>query len=378
MEEYRKKLRNQWGKWKKDAATAAIYVVLSVSCFVCYYLGMAQGQELKTYDSLITFFRLDGNAYSYLEAVQMRMRSQEAEFPFSYALWGNGGIHLLQNPDLQRNAQVEMLVVEGYSDLLLSSDVVLDGTEKKGCLIGEGAAQSLFGVSDAIGLSVRMDGCDYVVLGMLADVKQGAVFHAKDIQACALDRMNVQAFGNVTLSSLEQQVEWELGFAGRALDYRFINSLMGLMGFGLCLLLWMYLLRLMAAELKKYQYENAQKPQCGKIGNPAGPAYVKGLAIRLACMLGVIAALGVFLWFHAKVPEDLIPTKWSDFAFWDRLFHEKSERMLDWAKCEKGAAELLYLGKITRTAVYLALSYLCYAMLRAIQFGRNSVRKTLE
>ena len=91
-------------------------------------------------------------------------------------------------------------------------------------------------------------------------------------------------------------------------------------------------------------------------------------------MLGVIAALGVFLWFHAKVPEDLIPTKWSDFAFWDRLFNEKSERMLDWVKCEKGAAELLYLKKTARAAVYLAISYLCYAMLRAIQFGRNSGR----
>lgn len=374
MERFRKKLKNEWAKWKKDAATIVIYVLLSVSCLVCYYLGIVQGQELKTYDSRITLIRSDGSAYSYMEAVQMRVRNEEAGAPFSYVLWGNEGIHVLQNPDLGRNAEVEILVVEGYSDLLLSSNVALDGTENRGCLIGEDVAQSLFGVADAIGLSVTMDGYDYVVVGMLADVKQGAVFHAKDIQACALDRMNVQALDNVTISSLEQQLEWELGFAGTALDYRFINSLIGLMGVGLCLLLWIYLLRLMAAELKKYQYETAQNPQCGRIGNPAGSAYVKGLAVRFACMLGVIAALGVFLWFHAKVPEDLIPTKWSDFAFWDRLFNEKSERMLDWVKCEKGAAELLYLKKTARAAVYLAISYLCYAMLRAIQFGRNSGR----
>lgn len=373
MEEYRKKLKNEWAKWKKDAATIVIYVLLSVSCFVCYYLGIVQGQELKTYDSRITLIRSDGSAYSYMEAVQMRVRNEEAGAPFSYVLWGNEGNHVLQNPDLGRNAEVEILVVEGYSDLLLSSNVALDGTENRGCLIGEDVAQSLFGVADAIGLSVTMDGYDYVVIGMLADVKQGAVFHAKDIQACALDRMNVQALDNVTISSLEQQLEWELGFVGIALDYRFINSLIGLMGFGLCLLLWIYLLRLLVAELKRYQHKKAQGP---RYGNSIGSAYAKGLAIRLACILVVFVALGIFLRANARIPEDLIPTKWSDFAFWSRLIHEKSERMLDWAKCEKGAAELLYLKKVARATVYFVLSYLCYLIWKAIQFGRNSIRKT--
>ena len=132
MERFRKKLKNEWAKWKKDAATIVIYVLLSVSCLVCYYLGIVQGQELKTYDSRITLIRSDGSAYSYMEAVHMRVRNEEAGAPFSYVLWGNEGIHVLQNPDLGRNAEVEILVVEGYSDLLLSSNVALDGTENRG------------------------------------------------------------------------------------------------------------------------------------------------------------------------------------------------------------------------------------------------------
>lgn len=43
MERFRKKLKNEWAKWKKDAATIVIYVLLSVSCLVCYYLGIVQG-----------------------------------------------------------------------------------------------------------------------------------------------------------------------------------------------------------------------------------------------------------------------------------------------------------------------------------------------
>ncbi len=369
------KLREQLGRWKQDAAAVIAYALLSVFCFIFYCLGMGQKQGLEPYGSRATLIRPDGNSYSYAEAVQMRARNQEAETPFSYALWGSRGSQLLQNPDLGRVAEAEILIVEGCSDLVLSSSVMLDGTEGQSCLIGEGVAQALFGVADATGLSITMEGCSYVVLGMLADVRQGAVFHAKNFPDAALDRINVRIPENVTLPALEQQLEWELGFAGTALDYRFINSFLGLMGVGFCFLLWAYLLRLMAAELKKYQCSHAQGAPKYKKGALSGTAYAKGLAARLACMLGILAILGIFLYFHGKVPEDFIPTKWSDFAFWERLVNEKSGRMSEWAKCEKRAPELLYLGKAARAAVYFTLSYLCYIVLRAIQFGRDSMQK---
>lgn len=358
-------------KWKHGAAAAVICTLLAVSCFLFYCLGMSWTQGLKTYDNRITLLNLDEDARSYPEAVQMRVRNQEEETPFSYALWGSGGTRLLQNPDLGRYVEVEALVVEGCSDLLLSSSVILDGTLENSCLIGESVAQALFGTSDATGLSLTMDGRDYMILGMLADVKHGAVFCAEELDTAALDRMNIQVSDNVTLSLLEQQLKWKLGFTGIALDYRLINSLIGLAGFGLCVFLWVYLLRLMAAELKTFRCRKTQSFQ-------PEPTYIKGLAARLACIFGVIAIAIIFLRFHAKIPEDLIPTKWSDFSFWERLIHDKSERISAWIKCEKRAPELLYLGKTARAAAGLTLSYLCYIVLRAIQFGRNSVRKTLD
>lgn len=375
MKEYRKKLRVLWGKWKKNVVVAVVYALLAVFCFLFYYQGMVQKQELKIYDDRITLIRTDGNACSYSEAEQMRVCNQEAEVPFSYVLWGHEGIRLLQNQDLGRYAEAEIYVVEGSSDLLLSSSVILDGMVEKSCLIGEDTAQSLFGVTDATGLSVTMDGCDYVVLGMLTDEKQGAVFLAKDLNTSALDRMNVQVSDDVTLSFLEQRLEWEIGFAGTALDYRFMNSLIGLMGFGLCLLLWIWMLRLMLADLKKYRQHYAKNAEYYKNGYRTDPTYVKGIAIRLGCIFGVIIILGVFLRFHAKIPGDLTPTKWSDFEFWSRLIDEKSERISDWIKCEKRASELLYLKKTVRTTLCLAVSYLCYIILRTVQFGRNTVKK---
>ena len=218
MKEYRKNLAGLWSSLKENAAVAAVYVLLVVFGFLFYNIGIVEKQELETYDNRITLIRTDGNAYSYQEAEQMRLHNQEAEAPFSYALWGAEGVRSLQNQDLGRNTQAEVYVVEGSSDLLLSSSVILDGTVEKSCLIGE----------------------------------EGAVFLAKDLHTFALDRMNARVSDDVALSSLERSVEGELGFSGTALDYRFINSLLGLMDFGLFLLLWLWLLRLMAAELLTY------------------------------------------------------------------------------------------------------------------------------
>ena len=341
MKEYRKNLAGLWSSLKENAAVAAVYVLLVVFGFLFYNIGIVEKQELETYDNRITLIRTDGNAYSYQEAEQMRLHNQEAEAPFSYALWGAEGVRSLQNQDLGRNTQAEVYVVEGSSDLLLSSSVILDGTVEKSCLIGE----------------------------------EGAVFLAKDLHTFALDRMNARVSDDVALSSLERSVEGDLGFSGTALDYRFINSLLGLMDFGLFLLLWLWLLRLMAAELLTYRRQSMRPAEYPKIGNRINPAYGKGMAVRLGCMLGRVLILVVFLCSKAKIPEDMIPTKWSDFEFWNRWLAEKTERILAWARCEKRAAELLYLGKTLRAALWLALSYLCYIILRAIQFGRNSIRK---
>ena len=138
------------------------FVFLTVLGLLFYYLGMTRQRELERYDNRITLIRSDGNAYSCMEAEQMRIRNQEAEDPFSYVLWGKEGICQLQNRDLGRFAETEIYVVEGSSSLLFTSSVILDGTVKKSCLIGDDTAQALFGTDDATGLSITMDGSDYV------------------------------------------------------------------------------------------------------------------------------------------------------------------------------------------------------------------------
>lgn len=372
MGKYRTKPENFWCKWKKSAAGAAIYILLIIPCLIFFGLGMSQRQELEEYDSRVTLIRRDGEGYSFSEAEQMRMGTREAEAGLTYVLWGNGGVRLLQNEDLGRYAEAEIYVVEGNSGLLLSSGAILDGTLGSCCLVGEEIALKLFGVSDATGLSVTMDGCAYRVTGMLGDAGEAAVFQSCDLPDFPLDRMTVLDSGDISLYSLEQNILGQTGFAGVALDYRFTSSLAGLPGLGLCTLVWIWLLRMMGGDLSAFRKEYAKKRgESGYSYRKTDPVYIRGIVIRLGCIAGVVIVFGIFLRFQAEVPADMIPTKWSDFEFWRRLADEKAERFLEWVRCEKGVPELLYLGKTVRAALCFTLSYLFYFLLRAVRYGRN-------
>lgn len=358
-----------WNAWEQKKTVSVIMTLLIVCGLVFYAMGMRQKQELTMYQNRVTLFQRERQFYTYEDAEQMQQRNDEAEEPLSYAVWGTEGMHLLENQDLGRSTRVEVYAVEGNSQLLLSSTAMLDGTIANGCLLGERAAQDLFGVADATGLAITMDGKTYRVLGMLNQKAQGAVFSAEDLQASRLDRMTIQTSENSTLSVLEQTVEWKTGFTGTAFDYRFMISVVGLLSAGLCILLWLWLLRLMFTEWREYRKQYMAHAEYYKNGYRIAPAYIKGTAVRIACIAGVILVMVFFLRSHAKIPEDMIPTKWSDFAFWSRWFADKAERMSDWIRCEKYSSELEYLGRTGRAMVCFCISYLCYLLIRIFRFG---------
>lgn len=356
-----------WDLWKQKKAIVVVLMVLIACGLTFYAMGIWQKQELAMYQNRITLFQKDRQFYNYEDVVQMRQRNEEIKEPFSYVIWGTEGTHLLENQDLGRTSRVEVYAVDGNSQLLLPSTAMLDGTITDGCLLGEKAAQELFGVTDATGLSVTMDGHTYQVLGMLTRETQGAVFSAKDLHATRLDHMTIETSENSTLSMLEQTVEWKIGFAGTAFDYRFINSVVGLLSIGLCILLWLWLLRLMFREWKNYRKQHAAQEEYYKGGYRIEPDYVKGTAVRICFIAGVVLLMVIFLRFHAKIPEDMIPTKWSDFAFWSRWGTDKAERMADWVRCEKYAPEREYLGKSVRAVGCFVISYLCYLLIRILK-----------
>lgn len=395
MMKKRKAFCRLWKRIDLPVSLAVVLLLFSILGFCFYGQGIAGKNELNIYEDRITLWGSENQEYTFQEADEMRRRNAENETSYSYALWCSLENCELKNENLKRSTQTEVYVAEGNSQLILASDVFLDGSLQQVCLIGTAAAQELFGVSDAAGLSLTFDGNTYTVIGMLTDVENGAVFQARDLREVKLNRMNLQRTGEESLASLESSIEADLGFSGRAADYKSLCDIADMMGSGVFFLLWLWLLHLILAELKRYRclalgssgketaaadgyisYREtpAQKEQVIRVVQ-SSTLSLKGMLFRLACLGGAFVLLAVFWKCYVKIPEEMIPAKWSDFAFWGRLITEKTERMSLWIRCEKSASEMLYLADFVRTVVYLGAAYLCYFLIRAVLFGRKMMQK---
>jgi len=318
---------------------------------------MIRKQDLKKYQNLVTIIRTDGKEYSCQQAEQIRIRNNKAENPFVYVLWGNEGIHLLENRDLGRFAETEIYVIEGSSNLLFSSTVILDGTIERSCLISPDIAQDLFGVSDATGMMVTLENQKYCILGMLPEVKGGAVFCSKDRKTSVLDRINVHLTSDDTLSYLVQRMKWEFGFKGRVVEYRILNNGVEILSVIIWFLLWVFLLRLLVIKLKQYNKKiyRTNRDEC-KNRDRIDFVFLGESLIYIGCICGVVLLLVIYIYFRVKIPDDIIPSKWSDFDFWNRLFVQKKECILTWIKCEKFASELFYIKKSLQSVFWFLVA----------------------
>ncbi|TCL44076.1 ABC transporter permease [Harryflintia acetispora] len=99
------------------------------------------------------------------------------EAPPVYAAWA-GGERLLVEPRNGREELAQALLVRGEISLLLPQETVLGNLPQSNleCAVSEDLCYELFGSADAAGQTLRMEGRDYTVSGMLRDLRRTVVF----------------------------------------------------------------------------------------------------------------------------------------------------------------------------------------------------------
>lgn len=73
------------------------------------------------------------------------------------------------------------------------------------------------------------------------------------------------------------------------------------------------------------------------------------------CFLAAAGMAVLFLWLLAKniwISEDMIPTRWSDFSFWESWWQGEKENLLQIIRSPMGAAHLNLLFRMGKTFVY--------------------------
>lgn len=189
------------------------------------------------------------------------------------------------------------LLLCGRSDLLFPGYAVLDLEARNDCLISSTLSERLFGGADTRGLTVEVQGRKLEVLDVIDSEEAFLVYEAGENEVCLLDRAAVRCVSG-RLGKTEEGYrklcgEWE----------RMESRVLIWTARGACLLvpciLWIFLVR----------YCMCMPQSAGRMG----------LAEKNIWKLlsGLLLAGGTLILIRKiRIPEDMIPTEWSDFEFW--------------------------------------------------------------
>ncbi len=174
--------------------------------------------------------------------------------------------------------------VYGYIEDVILGDVVAGGFPTKGeegaCAVSTATAFEKWGSFEVIGKTLTIDGEDYTVRGVIEDTE--------DLVVAQVGSDDLTEFSHVVVHASVEEAKLlftKFGFDGAVfIDY-------SLWAWAAAKLLWL-------------------------------PGYVLACMIITRFSRGFYAVIASFVWFlvyeSPRMPQNLIPNKWADLAFWGR------------------------------------------------------------
>lgn len=310
-------------KYVIRAAVAALGVLL-------FYLSASAYGKLVFATDGILFYLEEPLGIQEAMAVKQDIEEKEKEMP-TFCIWGQIGRQTLTNKYLKRSIQADVILLCGNSELLFEDCRVPAKKDSQGCVIDEAAAWELFGSTNVEGKEISFQEKSYTIRKVIPE--QGKIFA---LQICGLEhkkagqwipsesgmpvdgqpqqekddgvlnRITMQKTEEKSLRDLEVMWNGQSGLSVTNLDVQLLRGVSGacvlLVPATSCIFFLGYLL---------CQYRQ-QKQTMWKAA---------------VAVFGFIAAVSFFLLLksHINIPDDYIPTRWSDFSFWSELWDRKQD-----------------------------------------------------
>lgn len=228
-----------------------------------------------------------------------------------------------------KSSQVQKLVVKGNAGLLVSEAELLTW-QQEGCYLDTVTAQELFGTKTAEGQSIWLENQKYTVRG---------TFEQEEPLMICLAEQEETIFSTVALNfaddgNLRGQTEQFLlrnGLTGDIVEFGFLASVLQ----NLLLLFPVTVgIKLIGLLLK-----SSRKEETPKTGNAVVPKTRQKAGTFLA-VAGVLAAMIWMVLQYGSWPPDMIPTRWSDFSFWQNWWKRERQNIILILRSPMGAANL--------------------------------------
>ena len=240
--------------------------------------------------------------------------------------------------------QATGLLTEGNAELVAREGGILTWLEK-GCMMDTVTAQNLFGTRQANGQTVWCDGEAYTVYGTFESLKRTVVLRADSEKETRYDHLSLLAPQGVNVKTSAEQLLMRGGLTGDVADFTFPDMVCGNLLLALPVLLAAGLIKALWDCFRMREEENED---CILAEKRSGALRKIICAVMLAA---TAAALFFMLRDHIRIPADMIPTRWSDFSFWQQWWTGQKANLLQILGGAQGEMQLEALWSFGRSVI---------------------------
>lgn len=279
-------------------------------------------------------------------------QEEGAELTPKFCIWGQKDKVEIANHNLCRNAQADAILMCGNPELLFE-DCRLPGREDiQGCLLDEKTAWELFGSSEVTGKEVSYEGKNYIIRKVLPGEERIFAYQVSSKKAdggvsgiqpenesfggeqngtdSVLSRITMQKPETKTLQDLQSLWGNKYGISVTILDLQLLRGIGG----------FVVLLVPLTSCIYFLWYLFCQYREQSQIVWKAAVA-VLGMALAV-CFF-------ILLKKQINIPDDYIPTRWSDFSFWQNLWLQKQDAVKLLIKMPKTNLDYSWVATFGRT-----------------------------
>lgn len=277
-------------------------ILLMTLLIVCWAMSIGYANRTKPKHKTTNFYILDETTNAN-KISELKKNKKD----LSIIGWREDDFQEINNPDLNRKVdKVKVLSVKGNLSLLLRSANLLEN-DYKGCLVDEDTAYKLFGgTSNIIGRKLEYKGQEFIIRGIHNDVDSNLIVNIKNDQQVILNgiTLNAEKFTSTKLENFKSQNGINAVIINKAVYYNLARYI--------TLLFPLIITIIIMFKILKKAYVERRKP------------------VKLSIYLIVSACILLFFIkitnFKTEIPLDMIPNKWSDFEFWNKLWKDSIEK----------------------------------------------------
>ena len=295
-------------KMNSNIKRSAGFLLLFAAVCILWGTAVYYGQYIREHYQSVSI-RMKGEVVTERILIQMaeQERIKENQELTEITAWNRKENQTLVCDVLETKEEMGLIEVYGAMEkaypVLLLSGYMPAADDKQGCLIDEESAYRLFRTADALGNSLIYDGRRYFVRGVLRSPEM----------VCLI----IRAFEEISYANLELSFENSDNSGQLAADllrkyginsrYTLIDGYLISKSLSLVYLLPAWLLGFaLLYDLSALLWKRRRIP-----------LQAIGLVLVILCLWPLLSWI---MEFEVFLPQQIIPTQWSDFSFWSRKF----------------------------------------------------------